>query len=281
MKVYVQAPANVSLAMHRVAGVLFQTAPQGVEIVDDMDAADLLVLHVIALDALDYRTDKRCAVIQYCSYTGTDSYEQWRPLWERSLATWSYYDLPAPRFYRAPMGVSHEFALPFTEGPRDVGIFTSGFVTGPGAEAIEECCLAADALGLKSLHLGPRPSGMRAGVTCNSTGIISDQLLAHAYRRSRYVSGLRFVEGFEMPALEGLACGARPIMFDRPSDRYWFGDHAHFVPECHGEELVERLIAVLEEQPEIVDERERQAVLERFNWTTIAVGFWQRIMEGL
>lgn len=283
MKVFLQPPTHMSLAMFRVASALELTAPDGVDIVAREDQADVLILHVIGHEAITYRTDKRVAVMQYCLGTAGASGDAWHPLWARSLATWSYYDLRphlprGARFYHAPLGIADIFTDAYTEMPRS-GVMTSGYVTGPNAEAIEEVTIAAKTLDLQSVHLGPRPVGGSSDTQYNVTGLLSDAALARLYRRIGYVSGLRFVEGFEMCAAEGLACGARPIMFNRP-DAHWFGDHAEYVPEYNGYSLVRELKHVLARRPRPVTPEERAEILVKFNWDTLARGFWQMITEA-
>src|SRR5678815_462012 len=253
MKIYVDPPPTMSNAMFRVARALKETAPAGVRIVNDVSQADLLIMHVIGLDAIDYERNKMCAVVQYCLCPASGVMHWWHPLWERAKAVWSYYDLtpylPAgARFYHAPMGVNGAFTKPIPFGPRDLAVLTSGYVNGPGAEAIEEVTVACQELGLKSIHLGPRPTNMSPDVQMQTVYNISDVTLASLYRRCQYVSGLRFVEGFELPALEGLVCGARPIMFRRPDAR-WFNNHACFVTEQHGRPLIDELKEVLSRSP--------------------------------
>lgn len=277
MKVYIRPPAHMSLAMFRVANALRATMPAGVFEVKKEDDADLLVLHVIGPEAVDYRRDKRCAVIQYCLATGGGA-ATFRPLWQRATLVWSYYDLSNVidgSYYRAPMGLSDIFAEPFAPQPRLVGSFTSGYVTGPGAEAIEEVVLATKQVGKTTLHLGPRPVGLKDWVRMNCTGLIPDERLRSYFHQTQYVSGLRHVEGFEMCALEGLACGARPIMFDRPCDRYWFGDHAHYVPENSGPELIAHLARLIAQDPVPVSPEERAHIINEFNWDKICNGFWK------
>jgi hypothetical protein len=287
MKVYLNPPAHLSRAMFRVATAMVETMPNRFELAPSEDAADLLVMHVIGLEAITHRLDKQVATIQYCMYPGAGNVAQWHPLWTRSLAIWSYYDL-APhlpegaRFYYAPMGVNGIFSRRFPYGPRPIGAMTSGYVNGPGAEAIEEVAIACDRLGIRSMHLGPPPTNMSENAPpLRWVHDISDVTLAGYYRQCRYVSGLRFVEGFELPALEGLACGARPIMFDRPDAHAWFGDHAEYVPEVHGEPLVKELMNVLSRNGHPVTEEERTEVLYQFDWHRIARGFWNKIMEAL
>jgi hypothetical protein len=283
MKVYLRPPAHMSLAMFRVASALELTMPKDWTAVATEDEADLLVLHVIGPEAVGYRLDKRCAVLQYCTCRDQPAF---RPLWARAAATWSYYDLRAAmpasaRFYHAPLGAADIFRDPFIEGRREIGCLTSGYVHGDEAEAILEPTQACAANGLRSVHLGPQPVGINEPITITGLGPITDATLARIYRQCRYVSGLRHVEGFELPALEGLCCGARPIMFDRPDDRRWFGDHAVFVPECSGPALYEMLRRVIAVLPSPVTSHERIAVIKKFDWDTLGQGFWRMVQEGL
>lgn len=281
----------MSQAMFRVSRALALNAPADISIVTDRYKADFEVAHVIGLDALTYKPTqaKKFAVIQYCG--GSFPGETWAPLWERSAFVWSYYDLTTKvpegvPFYHAPLGVDgHQFDV--VPSPRTVGILTSGYVTGPGAEAIEEAVLAAQQLGLPAYHLGPVPvlasdQSQKMVVRPNLTILhgIPDSELARAYSQCLWVSGLRHDEGFEMPVIEGLACGARPIVFDRPEMRHWYGKHAVFVPECHGGFLIELLLEVMRTPPVPVSPAERATVLKTFNWQTIAAGFWAHVKEA-
>jgi glycosyltransferase involved in cell wall biosynthesis len=79
--------------------------------------------------------------------------------------------------------------------------------------------------------------------------------------------------------LEGLACGATPICFDRPCYRAWFDDMALFVPDTHGEELVEAIVRVMSTHEQSLSTHER--LRRRFDWITIAQGFWQALEGAL
>ncbi len=280
-------PKTLSRAMHRVGNALRAHAPEWAEIVDDVGAADVEVMHVIGADAIPYaiRTDRKVAVIQYCFKTaGAEDRATWLPLWDKALTTWSYYDLgDVPRFYHAPLGIDPVFLQPgYSPAVRDITL-SSGYVSGRGAEAIEEFALASARAGLRPVHLGPRPVGMSVYPKgWQSIHDCDDRDLADTYRRARYVSGLRHVEGFELPVVEGLACGAIPICFDRPESRRWFNHLALFVPECDGAELVEALTEIMTGEWMLPSIHMRAAVArDRFDWATIARGFWARVQEGL
>lgn len=282
MKVYLQPTGLYSRAMLRVAAALAEHAPAHVEITGRRDAADLVVSHVIGPDS-DLPAPRREAVIQYCLRSSASF--DWPSRWRDAALVWSYYDLPAlgftdMNFYHAPLGVDAVFCeMPIATHQR-THVMTSGYVSSAKGEAIEEMAMAAWMLGMPVKHLGPsniEGMSMSPGEGWTSLFDISDKALREHYHTCLWVSGLRHWEGFELPVIEGLACGARPIVFDRPDMRQWYDEHAVFVPESTGSELVGHLLDVLDEEPEPVDEAERAWVAERFSWKTIARGFWERI----
>lgn len=305
MKAFVTSPSHLSRAMFRVDAALTKYAPPGVEIVDKISHADLVVVPVIGFpDAVESIRDcvdrgQSYAMIQYCMRTTQESNTaKWIPLWRNAVCVWSYYNLNEmirndnpdldeqylPFFY-APLGVDEEFTRMFVDVPRRLGAITTGYVSGPSAEAIEEVAVAAGRLGMTVAHIGPFPVGMTNDKSPGSHWKfhfgITDQELAALYRSSQWVSGLRHGEGFELPVLEGLCCGARPILFDRPEMRYWYGEHAVFVPECAGEALIEHLVRVMSEPPSPVTFDERRRVMRRFDWREIASDFWMRVFQSV
>jgi hypothetical protein len=283
MNVYVKPlPAHLSLAMYRVSDALKKYSPKDITIVEEVKDADIQVLHVIGKGSLKYlEPSKKYVVIQYCYKTSEfgATPSKWRPLWEGAELVWSYYDLEEymPKdtpFYYSPLGIAEPFTKKI-DSLKDVGIITSGYVNGPKAEAIEECASAARYYGLSTIHLGPMPIHMeRPPKLWDTVNGIDDYVLAQLYSRSRWVSGLRHGEGFEFPIIEGLAQGARPIVFNREEMRHWFNDHAVFVHETSGEHLTSSIGYHMRNDPKPVSERERQEVLRKFSWASITEGFW-------
>jgi len=290
MRVYVRAPSHLSRAMHRVARALSISAPPKVEIVRHQSDADLIILHVIGYPdtqkAIRDITEqgKKFAIIQYCLKSTSHDAGDWMELWKAASLVWSYYDLTdyteSFAFYHAPLGLDPILleSRPFL---RDIDIMTSGYVSS-GQEAIYEVAVAAERLDLSVFHLGPHT--IQGMPTCRSTKWsaklgISDYELAEYYRRSQWVSGLRWVEGFELPALEGLANGARPIVFDRSEMRHWYDGHAVFVPEVPSDQLIEVLVKELGKDPRAVTDQEQKEVRQRFQWGPIVHGFWERLCE--
>jgi len=297
MRVCLTVPAGLSRAMARVEHGLARHVPPGVSVVKTHAEADLSVLHVIGYDdALDpvvagiRAHGGRYAVIQYClRTTQRPSTEGWRAFWAGAETVWSYYDLPALvredggreidfDFYHAPIGLDawafHTVPVPPC---RPYSMLSSGYIG--ETECAYEVATATQRVGGVHFHLGPRLPGFDPVVTRCELGLSDDQL-ANIYRLTRYVVGLRRVEGFELPVIEGLACGARPIVFDRPHYRRWFEPWAEFVPEGSPEDVTNALERILREVDRPVSPTEAVSASAAFDWAHIAPAFWQHAGVG-
>jgi hypothetical protein len=284
VRVYVKpVPTTLSMAMHRVAWALKKYAPKGVTIVENATEADLQFIHTIGPDSIQALQAPNYVVIQYCLFSADGDQSGWQNLWTGSQGVWSYYDLKVPSeipYIRTPLGIAEAFLKPFGGNTRDIGAMTSGYVSGPGAEAIEEVAIATSLAGKRCLHLGPRPTGMgQPPLGWSAVHGVSDEVLAGIYGRTHWVSGLRHVEGFEFPVIEGLSCGARPIVFDRPEMRHWFNGHARFVTECSGTDLVRELINLFKYDPQPVGEDELEDIRGKFSWANIIPQVWEMALS--
>ena len=279
MKVFLHPTGLHSHAMLRVAAALEKYKPDDVTVVGRPHAADVQIFHVIGSDVLHLVQGREYAVIQYCFRSANGNLEEWQEFWRKSRVVWSYYDLhdkvkDVP-FYFSPLGVDGNI-FQFRALLRNA-VMTSGYVSGPGAEPIEEVGVVAEQMRMPVIHVGPPTiEGMKTYPRRRTAYLnVPDNQLVDLYNKCLWVSGMRYVEGFEMPVIEGLACGARPICFDREDMRQWYDGHAVFVPECNGGELRSILTNILQSPPNPVSLTERAEVLDRFNWETIARGFWQ------
>lgn len=270
--------------MTRVINALEKHAPSSVEIVNNIDDADLVIVNIIG--RLERMTDlierlkeqgKKYAIVQYAvRSTKTPDIKSWIPLWRGAEAVWSYYDLKLLceqdgevcdfNFYHSPLGTyfRHEF------GERKYVIASSGlsYLT----ESVKECNVAAMRVGKKIFHVGPE---IGKGIECSNG--ISDSDLAIKYSQCEFVSGLRRIEGFEYPVIEGFMCGARPIVFEKPHYRSWFHDIAIFIEEAPREDVFKSLIRIFEKGAEPVTEEEKIKVQDRFDWARIISGFYGNI----
>jgi hypothetical protein len=139
-------------------------------------------------------------------------------------------------------------------------------------ESVAECDEAAAAIDGCVFQLGPTFS-MKAE-TFYGTGLEDDEL-ARIYQQCQWVSGLRRTEGFELPAAEGLLCGARPLLFDRPHYRCWYEPWGTFVREDSFDIVKRDLIQIFDLGPRPVTGPEREAAAKLFDWQRICRGFWE------
>lgn len=293
MKVYLSPPPGNDRAIKRVVTALAVHAPsEQIEFVSDWDKADVYILHVIGRRNATLRkahqilhSGKQYVVIQYCvRSTLNPKTQDWAELWMNALLVWSYYDLPQlckddgmPEivfpFYHAPLGVDPSFYIrdPL---PKRYKIMTHGSAW--TSESVREVAWACKYIGKGVLHLGPEMG--RHWVTCIKA--ISDEQLSTYYGICEYVAGLRRTEGFELPAAEGLLCGARPIMYDRPHYRKWFDPWAVFIPETEKGQIIRDLQNQLQYMAIPPTEDEILAARAFFNWRNIAPPFWHSVYTG-
>lgn len=292
-RVFIAPTGTYSPSMLRVARALGKRAPEGVLIVPTLNLSDVVLLHTIGHDAMERAREikesgRRYIVAQYCC--GDRS--PWSEFWKQAEFVWSYYDLTKEaeecgfNFYNSPLGIDEAFlADPIEPVERRNLILTSGHVSSSQSEPIEEVWKAAEILGIEAIHIGPnRVAGMKYyPPNWRSVGGVSDHVLAHLNRQAAWVSAMRHVEGFEMPAIEGLACGAKPIVFRQDSTQYWYGDigSVMFIEESSGNALVESLISAIQRTKILTRIDEREIVLQRFNWDSICAGFWERLQSSL
>ncbi len=289
MKAHIE-PVGPSITLQRICDALVAYKPDSIEIVPDRTVADLVVLHVngrrdkyMRLAKWHVEQGQKVAVIQYCvRSTQKSSTADWIGLWDMASVVWSYLDLPSlvaedkqafefEEFYYSPLGVSKAFvhAQPTTERPYLIG--TSGTWL---SESVREVIIAARGGGGCVFHLGEEIK--RPGVVCKHG--MDDTELAGLWASCEYVSGLRRTEGFELPAAEGLVCGARPVLFDRDHYRHWYGDLADYIPEYERHGIIRALEALFRGKRRPVMEAERREGARRFDWGPIITSFWDRCL---
>jgi glycosyltransferase involved in cell wall biosynthesis len=266
--------------------------PEGLEITDSPSDSDLVILHITGrhdgikaqIDLLN-KYNKPYAMIQYVlRSTKNPSTSDWLDMWQNARLVWSYYYLPELcfedkvheqfPFYYAPLGVDTSvfYDRKSSKGHKAAVIATNsrGLLT----ESAKECIQAGTSLDRKVFFLGEEVN--IPGVFCKTN--ITDDELAYYYSISEFVSGLRRIEGFELPAAEGLMCGARPIMFNKPHYRAWFENMAVYIEEGNREQVQTSLEKVFKKGSREVTEAELQRAKQIFNWETIIKGFWDRLL---
>ena len=278
--------------MKRVESALRRTLPRGFVEVQRPRDAEIQFLHVI--DRVNLNTmGQQDVVIQYCLHTSAHpSPMEWQHVWDRAMTTWSYYDLsgyiPSHKFYHSPLGIDSVFRRTTPAAlasHRDPYLVTTGYVTGPGAEAIEEVWNVAERMGIPGTHFGPKNvQGSSRFVPKNWRQLerVSDDVVATTMSSASHVVALRHTEGFELPAAEGIACGARAILFDQPTLRHWYGDSAIYLPECDGSRLELALQIALEVSigHRYYDLAARRQLLDTMDWDKITTGLWDMVVRN-
>lgn len=272
MKVFANSVIE-NFGIYRIEEALKRYAPEEVEFVNHEKSADLVIIYAFGQRRKIEKRIKwirergqRYAMVQIAlRSTANPSTVDWLTMWENAQTVWSYYDLnqlmvedslniSGDNFYHAPLGVDPTI---FKE---TLSERTCKIVVGDNRdESVRECILAA-----------------KGNVFSLGSGI-TDNELAKVYSKSEFVSGLRRKEGFELPVLEGLLCGARPICYDKPHYRHWFGDLAEYIPEAHPMDVSASLAKIFSREVRRVTFEEQNEVKERFAWQPIVEGFWERI----
>lgn len=291
MNVYVTPPEVTSRSLRRVADALVRYAPPGITVVAHRQQADFLVLHAIGRLAHLQREiadlvaqGQRYAIVQYVLRSTLQPHSgPWLPVWQGAAVVWSYLDLrqalaedgiqaPYWAFYHAPLGVDATMFRPPVPRPRPYVVGTSGqsWLT----ESVRECVLAARLVRRPAFHLG---MPLRDGAVVCATNL-SDADLADRYGQCAWMSGLRRIEGFELPAAEGLLCGARPILFRRSHYVQWYGDIGDFIEETDRHGVIEQLVDLFKTGGRPISAEERALAVQRFNWPRIVGDFWARCL---
>lgn len=256
-------------------------APIKYEFVEDPDNADFQIIDITRISDKDYIKCKNYIVFFHCfGEWSEEKPEVFIELFENAMLVYSHLDLASIygnyniKFMRGPWGCHTD--MWFGLGDRDNSdyqILCTGEVA--KTEGIEECISACDKLGKKLIHVGPnlRYKNFSYVNTYNLNG----EEMRTAYNEAKWVSGLRRIEGFEKPVAEGLLCGCRPICFDTPLYRHWYGDLARYVKEGTDVETFVDIFRVMKEEYAPVTDEEKELVIEKFSWKNVAGKFWERV----
>ena len=291
MKVFSRTIIGNSFCLVKILNALKKYAPPNVVFVDNYQDADLVLLHINGRHDHFQRFIDVCkkpyVAIQYCIRgTRKKKTTQWRSIWDNAEMVWSYYELDKyikeeggdwsiPNFYHSPLGADEDIFTNRGNEEKQFIIMSSGWSPKQaiGAESFNEILEATVLTNKKMFHLGR--------TICNNDRVIigrgiTDEALASRYRSCCYVSGLRRTEGFEMPAVEGLFCGARPIMYDQPHYRQWHDKWGIFIPEDNN--VTQNLVKIFQQEYIPISNEEREEAVEMFNWRKIIIEFWRKLI---
>jgi len=269
-----------SFGINRVIDALLKTYPMTFNRVQDDKEAEIVIIHATGRKnhITEYaqnlvKEGKEYIVIQYVlgSSRNPDP-KDWMPLWNGAKFVWSYYDLGnyVSNFYHAPLGSNFNIFYPENAEKRyTVGTIGNCYK----AECIGENHLAVWLVGGRALHIGEK---FTSNPIVNYVSNVKDDELRVLYNQCNYFSSLRRKDGFEIPAIESLLCGVRPVMLDTPNYRQWFDGLSEFIPEKSVGETVGNLKRLYKRPPREVTIEEINETKNRFNWDKIMKGFWER-----
>lgn len=273
--VYCEVEDPLGRAIHRVAEATKKYAPDRVALVNDPQEADLQVIPTIGMgqvNQINRRPNLPYVLWQLCYLTTEEpNPEFWQPIWEKSVLTASYYNLPVTRqenFLLTPIGFEPDKF--FNDPARDkyFDAVITGYVDAPVGEELANVVTAFN----KVVHVGGDIGLDGVDGYFRMEGI-SDKHMRYLYQTSRYSIGLRHSEGFELPILEGQACGAVGVAFNLDCYTRWFSDFAIFLDI--DEPVLPQLKALARQ-----DTIEWQELdLSRFYWENVISNFWNKVLE--
>lgn len=251
-------------------------APNKIRFVKEPSMADFQIVNITRLSDIEKIKCSKYIVLFHCrGEWSEEKIEDYKALFENAMFVYSHQDLRMElpnanfRFLRGPWGTDETKFFDMKQ-PRQYKILNTGLV--PQTEAIEESLRACQLLNSKQLHIGFNLGYQVPNY--NFCSNLTEEQMRIAYNQSEFVSGMRRIEGFEKPVIEGLLCGARPICFDTPLFRYWYDGIAEFVPECKPMELIPKLAELMEKGARPVSEVEKELAIKRFGWKNVAMKFW-------
>ena len=153
-------------------------------------------------------------------------------------------------------------------------ILSTGYMADP--EGIDACWDACCKLHVKLCHVGGKFLAIPPMLWNERYEGIKDHKMRELYGASEYVNGMRREGGFELPVIEGYACGCQPVVFDQPTMKKYYSDFALFVPNVPRKKLAEHLVKVLSPKKNIKPDPE---ILKRFHWAPIMCDVWERLLK--
>jgi len=295
LKVHFYTFHGLGRVMHNIARLLMQYSPDCVEQTDYMNC-DVTIEHIIGDHwASPWSQDKQLserikhkkfALLWYCfgcpvdQAKGNSFFD-----WSIENATMIYTSWPfdiygyggQPNVVEGPLGYDQTIYQYQPNIQKRNAIMSTGHVA--ATECLEEIYAACQQSQFAMYHAGHNFRWDQQ--TYRHYSNIPDQQMRDLYSHAKYVSGLRRGEGFEIPVIEGAACGARPIVFDNPH-YHWFRNFAIYIKENSFDEVRNSIYNIFKNNTNVlVTEEERKMIRETFAWDVIAKRFWDELLKRM
>jgi len=297
LKVHFHTHHDHGIAMHKIAQYLMEYKPDEVEVTSFADC-DINIEHIIGdhgiskcahdKQLISRMKQKKFVLLWYCFERSLDYIKNSKFFnWAFSDATMIYSYLVFENYgfkeqdnvVYGPLGYDHTFFKFDNKIERlSNSIMSTGYIA--STECLEEIYNACKQARATMFHVGHNFNWNR--IIYRQGEKLTEEQMRLIYASATFVSGLRRGEGFEIPVLEGAACGARPIVFNK-SHYQWYKDFAIFIEESNFYEVRDSIYNVLLENinnPNITtSEEERKKIRETFGWDVIAKRFWEEVLR--
>jgi glycosyltransferase involved in cell wall biosynthesis len=278
MKVLELKNPNWGIAFTRISEALHKHAPDWITWTQSLDDAELLFAHIIGSGEEKWlQIDKPKIIFQHCYFTA--GCVPWHEYWKKAKLTVSFHDLTkyvsdSFNFYPMPLGADPHIFNHIYTGPRPYKAIVTGEVY--ETEALDKVFEAIKSIEKAMIHTG-RNFGWDKKYYKNSS-FVPDEVLVKYLNASEYVPSLREHEGFELMAIEGLMCGARPIVYDLDTYR-WYKKYAEIIdPDA---DITQQLINIFKNTARIVTPEERTEIVNTFSWENIMRRLYEQIQKAL
>jgi len=294
IKIFYPHHPSISFSIKRVRDAFLRYLPDDFIIVrrpeeDAIQIIDYIGQHPRAKNAnvllsVPFPLTKKYVLIYHCHPLIDD-------LFSRNLITnaelvistyrkeWLAYSEHINNFLRVCWGVDTLVFYPDLDGLRNKKYLVLSTGTVAESEYIDVFYRAVVKLNAKMCHIGNGDAYNKlmkiSPYNFDEYEFVTDSTLRYLYSSSWFTNACREGIGFELPAIEGYACGSQPICLDLPCYRDWFNDFAIFIP-ANKEEAYEKLIDILSKPKYVFPKKE---ILERFSWKRIMGKIYEAIRE--
>jgi len=272
-------------AFTRISEAFRKYSPENIVWVPNWEDSDIFIIHVVGEGEVPVleREHPNKVIVQHCYWTAQIDRVDYIPFWKEAKLVISFHKLTdytdeSFNFHYMPWGADPDIFTYTNRDIRTVDVLTTGYIAKDECiDKLYEAAVKAD----KIVHHTGRNFVEQFGW---DTGhyrhlrFMPILALAGLLNYTKYTSCLRLVEGFELLGVEGLFCGARPIVFDLPTYSAYKG-FAYFVN--HEDDIVEQLVHILSQEPEPITDSEYEQILKTFSWKVLVPKMFSRILEEI
>lgn len=279
MKIYEDTNQDFGEVFKKISEALKRYAPSDIEWVGSHEEADLTIIQVVGgeeFEKLERMDLKKTIIYQHCLLTTGIDNQRWLPLWKecKALVSWNNleqatgFDLD---YIRIPLGGYPEKINVVPKLNKSIDIFTTGHVArSENIDIIYEACKESG----KVMH----HTGHNFRYSPNwykYLPFMQDNAFYDTLSKSKYVAGLREIEGFEHMCLEAAMAGSVPIVPNLPSYDF-YKDFAIMLDL--DENLKDNLVNVLSSNYEELSSDKVAFVRENFSWEKVMNKFYKEIL---